>query len=88
MPPVHQQDREYLQDTEVTVNLVYIQQGEVLIWWRQLGHSSLSCSPSTLTRTNTAFSPAELDRCSEYFPESSLVLSGMTRKDMVSTWST
>lgn len=45
-------------------------------------------SPRTLTRTNTAFSPAELDRVREYLPESSLVLSGMTRKDMVSTWST
>lgn len=59
-----------------------------LICGENLRDNSLYFLPSTFTRTNTAFSPAELDRCSEYFPESSLVLSGMTRKDIVSTWST
>lgn len=48
----------------------------------------LSYLPRTRTFTNTAFSPAGFTRVKEYFPESSRVESGMTRKAIVSTMST
>lgn len=89
MPPVLRQGRAYLQGTGLTVKLPdskYNRGNSLFPGEHFVDH--LSSSPSTFTRTNTAFSPAELDRCSEYLPESSLVLSGITRKDMVSTWST
>lgn len=44
--------------------------------------------PRTLTLTNTAFSPAVLFTVKQYLPESLRVLSGMTKKVMVSMMST
>ena len=61
--------------------------GLISIWF-WVHRAILHSWGNTLTFTNTAFSPAGFTSVKEYFPESSRVELGMTRKAIVSTKST